>query len=208
MKLLILGATGGTGQKLVWQALEINHEVTALARDPEKLKIKHDRLTVIKGSVLDRDLVTKAMDGKDAVLSALGTGKSLKPGGLIAHAAENIIGAMKENNIKRLIFLSAFGVGETYAQANFFQKFLYRLFLKNIYADKAKGDELIRQSLLDWTLVYPVVLTDKPFTGKYKSGEQLPMKGVPSISRADTADFILRQLADNTFLKKSPVIMS
>ena len=115
---------------------------------------------------------------------------------------------MNEANIKRLIFLSAFGVGETFSQAGFIQKIIFRTFLKNIYADKVKAEAQIRKSNLDWTLVYPVLLTDSPRTGNYKTGERLPMKGMPKISRADVADFMLRELVEKTFLKKSPILRS
>ena len=109
MKILILGSTGGTGQHLVTQSLKQNHEVTALARDPSKLNLHHEKLTVIKGSVLDKDLLTNALEGKEAVLSALGVGKSLKSKDLISNAVRIIIPAMNEINVKRLVFLSTLG---------------------------------------------------------------------------------------------------
>jgi putative NADH-flavin reductase len=208
MKILILGSTGRTGQELVKQALDKNYEVTALARDAAKLNIKHERLTVVKGNVLDKELLMKTVEGKDAVLSALGTGKSLKSGDLISSSVNLLVPAMNEKNVKRLIFLSAFGVGQTFEQASFIQKLAFRLFLKNIYADKSKGDERIRNSNLDWTIVYAVLLTNKSLKGKYQVGEKLPMNGMPKISRADVADFMLRQLTDSTFAKKAPIIMS
>ena len=208
MKILILGSTGGTGQQLVAQSLKQNYEVTALARDPSKLKLNHDRLTVVKGSVLDKNVLANALEGKEAVLSALGVGKSLKSRDLISNAVRIIIPAMNEKNVKRLVFLSAFGVGETFTQANFIQRIIFKVFLKNIYADKSKADDLIRKSTLEWTLVYPVLMTDTPGTGKYKVGEKFEMKGMPKISRADVAEFMLRQLNDNNFLKKPSIIMS
>ncbi len=208
MKILILGSTGRTGQELVKQALGKNFEVTALARDPAKLTIKHERLTVVKGNVLDKELLMKTVEGKDAVLSALGTGKSLKSGDLISNSVNLLVPAMNEKNVKRLIFLSAFGGGQTFEQASFIQKFAFRLFLKNIYADKLKGDERIRNSNLDWTIVYAVLLANKLPRGKYQAGEKLPMNGMPKISRADVADVMLRQLTDGTFAKKAPTIMS
>lgn len=208
MRILILGSTGGTGQQLVAQSLKQNHEVTALARDPSRLKPNHERLTVVKGSVLNKDVLTNALEGKDAVLSALGVGKSLRSKDLMSDAVRLIIPAMHSKNVKRLVFLSAFGVGETFKQADFIQKMIFRLFLRNIYADKSKADDQIRRSTLDWTLVYPVLLTNTPGTGKYKAGEKLEMKGMPKISRADVAEFMLLQLSDNTFIKKSPIIMS
>ncbi len=207
MKILILGATGGTGQELLSQAIGHNYEVTTLVRDPSKLKIKHPLLSVVNGNILDKKLLAQILEGKDAVISSIGVGKSLKSRNLIANAIGLLIPMMAEKKVSRLIFISAFGVGETFAQANFIQKVIFRLPLKNIYADKAKGDEQIRNSKLDWTLIYPVLLTNKPLTGKYKVGENLPMKGMPKISRANVAHFMIRQLSDNSYVKKSVIIM-
>lgn len=206
MKILILGSTGGTGQQLVLQSLEHNYDVTALARDPSKLNTRHAMLTVIKGNVLDKSLLTQIIGDKDAVICALGVGRSLKSGDLMANAVNLLIAAMVEKKVSRLILLSAFGVGNTFTQASFIQKLVFRLPLKNVYADKAKADEQVRNSKLDWTLVYPVLLNNKPPTGKYKVGEKLSMNGMPKISRADVADFIVRQLADNSYIRKSPII--
>jgi putative NADH-flavin reductase len=208
MKILILGSTGKTGQQLVLQSLEKNHYVTALARDPAKLDIKHPKLTIVKGDVLDKDLLIQLVEGKDAVISALGVGKSLRSNNLIANTAHLLVPAMVEKKVSRLIFLSAFGVGETYVQANFIQKIIFRLPLKNMYADKAKGEQQIRNSPLLWTLIYPVVLTNRTRTGRYQTGERLPMKGMPNVSRADVADLMLRQLTDTAFIKKAAIIMS
>ena len=208
MKILILGATGPAGQQLVIQALEQHHEVTALVRNPSKLNITHEKLTVIMGDALDKNVLLKALAGQDAVLSALGKGQSLRSSGLITNAVSTLIPAMNETNVNRLIFLSGFGAGETFVQANVIQKIIFRTFLRGIYADKARAEKLIRSSTLNWTLVYPVVLTNTPRTGNYRVGETLIMKGMPKISRADVADFMLRQLTDTTFLKKSPVLMS
>jgi len=208
MKVLVLGSTGGTGQQLVKLSLEQNHEVTALARDPSKLKQDHKKLTIIGGNVLDKGVLMKALEGQDAVVSALGVGKSLKSNGLISAAVSLLIPAMNTMNVDRLIFLSAFGVGETFVQANFIQRIIFKLILRNIYFDKAIGDGQIHRSALDWTLVYPVVLTDGIATGNYKTGDKLQMRGMPKISRADVADFMLRQLTDNSFVKKSVILMS
>ena len=105
MKVLILGSTGGTGQQLVLQSLEHNYEVTALARDPSKLNTSHPKLTVIKGNVLDKSLLAQIIAGKDAVISALGVGRSLRSGDLMANAVNLLIPAMIEKNVSRLILL-------------------------------------------------------------------------------------------------------
>ena len=158
------------------------------------------------GDVLDKELVSSTVDGKDAVISALGAGLSLRSRDIIYQSLSVLIPAMNSKNVKRLIFLSAFGVGTTFRQANLFQRIIFRLPLKNIYRDKEKGEELLMASQLDWTLVKPVVLTDKPYTGKYKVGEKFVMKGTPKITRADVADFMLKQLNDNSYLRKSAIL--
>jgi len=140
-------------------------------------------------------------------ISALGLGKSLKSNDLISKAVDNLLPAMKQRNIKRLVFISAFGVGETFKQASFVQKTVFKIFLRNLYADKQKADDKIMQSELDWTLVYPVLLTNKSFSGSYKTGETLSMKGMPKLSRADLADFIVSQLTDLSYIRKNPIIM-
>ncbi|HXH18912.1 MAG TPA: SDR family oxidoreductase [Chitinophagales bacterium] len=206
MKILILGATGGTGQQLVSQALEKGYEVTAFVREPSKLKQVHPKLTIVKGNVLDKASLSKALEGKDVVLSALGVGMSLKPNHLIANATELLIPAMNTAGVKRIIFLSAFGVGETFNQANFIQKLMYRFVVKDVFADKEIGDNMLRSSSLDWTLVYPTGLTNGTQTGKYRVGERLPMKGFPKISRADVAEFMIQQINSREWLKKIAVI--
>ncbi|MEO7308290.1 MAG: SDR family oxidoreductase [Ferruginibacter sp.] len=208
MKILILGASGLTGRLMVAKALEQQHEVTALVRDPLKLQIAHEKLTIIAGDALDKEVLLKALAGQDAVLSALGRGKSLRSLNLITNAVNELIPAMLQLNVKRLIFLSALGVGETFVQANLLQKIIFRTLLRSLFADKTNAEKQIHSSSLDWTLVYPVVLTDGPGTGKYQTGEVLPMKGMPKISREDVADFMIRQLTDSTWLKKGAVLMS
>jgi len=208
MNILILGASGLTGRLMVAKALEQGHEVTALVRDPSKLSITHEKLRIIKGDVKDTTVLPDAVRDKDVVLSALGRGKSLSSGNLITHAVNILIPAMLQANVKRLIFLSAFGVGESFAQANLLQKIIFRTFLRSLYADKTRSEKKIKNSALDWTLVYPVVLTNAAGTGKYQVGETLPMKGMPKIPRADVADFMIRQLTDNSWLKKAAVLMS
>ncbi len=208
MKILIVGATGPTGQLLVKQALYKFYQVTVLVRDTSKLHLMNENLTVIKGDVLDEATLTDALKGQDAVLSALGTGNSLKSSDLMLHAVTSLILTMKAANVKRVILLSAFGVGETFVQANFIQKLIFRLPLKNIYSDKTKADTMLCNSALDWTIVCPAKLTDGPYTGKYEAAEKLPMKGMPKISRSDVADFMLRQLIDDNFLKKIAILMS
>jgi putative NADH-flavin reductase len=206
MNILILGPTGGTGQQLVRQALEQNHTITALARTPEKLSLKHDRLAVIKGDVLDEDLLNKLVPNNDAILSALGVTKSWKSDGLITKAVGLIAKLMSVHSVKRLILVSAFGAGDSIEQANPIQKFIFRVPLRSRYDDKTRSEEILKKFDLDWTVIYPVLLTNGPHTRRYRVGEKMDMKGMATISRADVADFALRELNQNSFVRKFPII--
>lgn len=206
MKILILGGTGLTGQLILTRALEDQHEVTVLVRNPSKLNFQHPQLKIITGDVLDNQILLTAVQGQQAVISALGKGKSLKASHLITKAVNNLIPIMNESKVKRLIFLSGFGAGETFPQANLLQKIIFKTFLKDIYSDKAQAEKKIRTSNLDWTLVYPVQLINTLPNGNYESAENLIMKGMPKISRADVADFMLQELKNNSFLKKAVVL--
>jgi putative NADH-flavin reductase len=207
MKLLILGATGNTGKQLVMQAGKLNHEVTVLVRDPSKFAVADPKIKVLAGDVLDKNILNEALKGQDAVISALGVGEALKSNNLISKATEALIPAMNAAGVKRLIFLSAFGVGETYHLASLLQKIAFRYILNDIYADKAIADEQIRNSSLEWTLVSPTKLTNGSRSGKYKVGEKLKASGFPMVSRADVAAFMLGQLSDSAFLRKNAIIL-
>ena len=196
MKLLVLGGTGGTGRQIVTQALAAGREVTVLARDRSKVDIQHERLRVVDGDVRNNAALVDAMHGQDAVISAIGRGMSFKSEKLIEQSVPSILITMQTQGVKRLIFTSAMGVGETYRDSPVMAKFFFRTLLRGIYADKAIGDQLIRNSRLEWTIVQPAKLTDGPLTKNYRAGEHLPMSGMPEISRADTAHFILDRIND------------
>jgi putative NADH-flavin reductase len=206
-KILVLGATGGTGRHTVLRALEQGHDVTALVRNPERITITADRLRVLTGSIPDdAQALAAVIERQDVVISALGVGNSLKSGGLIARSAPAVVRAMENAGVRRLIFTSAYGVGETRRDAPFIPRLLMRTLLRDLYADKAAGDEVVRRSGLDWTLVYPVTLTNAPGTGRYRAGERLELHGVPKIPRADVADFLLAQVDDRTWLRKGVLV--
>ena len=210
-RILVLGATGGTGQHVVSQALQQDHDVTVLVRHPERLRLESDRLHVLVGSVTDDShALDAAARDQDVVISALGVGNSLKSGGLIARSIPAIVRAMQTAGVRRLIFTSAYGVGETYRDTPLVPRIAIRTLLKDLYADKQVGEDELRRlgSDIDWTLVYPVTLTNGLRTGNYRAGERLTLRGLPKISRADVADFILRQMDDQSYLKKGVLVSS
>jgi len=171
MKVLVLGATGGTGRQVVSQALRQGHDVTVLVRSPEPLTTPSDHLRVLTGSVTDDDLLAAAVRARDVVISTLGVGKSLKSSGLIARSVPAIARATESQGVRRLIFTSAYGVGATRRDVPLLPRILMRSLFRDLYADKQAGEDVLRRSGLDWTLVYPVTLTNGPRTGQYRVGE-------------------------------------
>jgi putative NADH-flavin reductase len=208
MKLIIFGSTGGTGRQIITQALEQGYEVTAFARNPEKLDQEHDKLEVIKGNVLEFASVERAIQGQDIVLCTLGMPAIMDKSRLRANGTKNIIRAMEKHGIKRLICQSALGVGDSYEILPFYYRyFIIPLFMRRLYADHNIQENYIKDSQLDWTIVRPGNLTDGEHTGSYQHGFTAKNKTITlKISRADTADFMLKQLADNNYLHKTPCI--
>jgi putative NADH-flavin reductase len=209
--ILILGGTGGTGRLVVSQALQQGHAVTVLVRDPARLSIASNRARVIVGSVTDDAAeLAQATRDQDVVISALGVGNSLKSGGLIEHSIPAIVRAMERQGVRRLIFTSAFGVRQTYRDVPLVPRVFIRTLLRDLYADKGRGEDELRRvgNGLDWTLVYPVTLTNGPRTGRYRAGERLALHGLPRISRADVADFLLTQVDDMSYLRKGVLVSS
>jgi putative NADH-flavin reductase len=208
-KILVLGATGGTGRAIVSQALQQGHEVTALVRGPEQDAGLPAGVRVLRGPVTnDTEALDAAVRGQEVVISTLGVGKALRSGSLIAQSAPLIVRAMDRQGIRRLIFMSAYGVGVTWKDVPILPRVLMGLLFRDLYTDKEIGEEAIRRSDLDWTLVYPVTLTNGARTGRYRVGERLRLRGFPTISRADIAEFMLTQVEDHRYLRKGVLISS
>ncbi len=206
MKMLILGATGPTGRHLLDCALKCGDAVTALARNPAALGDLANTITVLKGDATSPADVSAAVRGQDAIVSALGQGKSVRPHELFSRASAAVIGAAKEHGVSRLVWMSSFGVGDTFQSANALQKIGYSTFLRWVYADKKIADERIRSSGLDWTLVYPTGLTNGPAKGTYRVGDRLPMKFAALISRADVAAFMHQAAHSSEWVRRDAVI--
>jgi putative NADH-flavin reductase len=246
VKVLIFGATGGTGRALLEQALEQGHVVTAFARDPVKVRSTHQNLTVAQGNMLDLNSVEAAVKGQDAVLSALGThlpvwtivlltfafqilarilaltgplGLSVRIGGPIlalliltrrtpalSGGTKNIIQAMEKHGVERLICESPLGVADSRGRLGiFYNLILVPLLLRNLFADKAVQEQIIQASGLAWVIVRPTSLTNGPRKGIYRAGMDIGDWFRPTtISRTDVADFMLKQLTDDTYLRKTP----
>lgn len=205
MKLLIFGSTGGTGRELLEQALQQGHYVSAYVRNPAKLKdIRHSRLRVVRGDVLDPAVVENTVAGQEAVLSTIGAGA--KRTTLREDGTRNIVEAMEKAGVRRLICQSSLGVGDSRANLPFFTKYIIvSIFLRHAFADHERQETIVKQSSLAWTIVRPPHLTDGPRTGVYRHGFTTADKRIKGkISRADVADFMLTQLTDDTYLHQTP----
>ena len=207
MKIAIFGATGRTGIPLVKQALDAGHEVIALVRTPAKMPLQHQRLTLIQGSVLNVADVEQTIQGADAVISVLGPTKE-SPKDLLTRSISNIIAAMQKYGVKRLVSLTGAGVAAPQDQPkliNHLIKFALKTFSGDVLYDSERAVKLIQQSQLDWVIVRGPMLNEKPPTGTYRVG-WVGVNTSARISRADVADFMLKQVTDTAYRHQMPMV--
>ena len=205
MKLAIFGASGRTGTETVKLSLEKGYQVTASVRDPRRIKIEDENLTLIAGDVLDTSSVNKAIKGQDTVICALGGGDDLKKTNVRTIGTINIINAMDKEKVKRLVVISAMGIGKSRKSLSFINRVLISTVLKNSMEDHESQEKAVMESGLDWTIITPSGLTDTPRTGKYLVGENVHAD-TSRIARADVADLILRELDENKMVGNAVTI--
>jgi len=205
MNIVVFGATGKTGLEIVKQALEGGHEVTAFVRDPARLAIENINLNVITGDVFDPASVAQAIKGQDAAVCALGAGSDLKKTTVRTIGTINIISGMQQNNVKRLMVITAMGVGESWDALSMFNKFFFATLLKSSRVDHEAQETVVKTSGLDWTIIRPSGLIDASRTGVYDFGEDIPAK-TSKIARADVADLILKELEQSRHIGKALTI--
>ncbi len=204
-RLLIIGATGGTGRQLVAQALDLGHEVTAFVRNRSALNLDNPNLRVVEGDVMDYDSVAAAAANQDAVLSALGHKRYFYPTRILSEGTRNIIKAMENHGVRRLICETSLGIGSSSGRMGiYYTFFVIPLILPFYFWDKARQGQIIAESELDWVIVRPGALTNSKPKGRYRQGQQVGnFFWTVKISRADVAEFMLKQLEDNSYQKTS-----
>ncbi|CAN5271788.1 SDR family oxidoreductase [soil metagenome] len=205
-RVLVIGATGGTGRELVQQALERGYEVTAFVRDPARLQVTDPKLKIVRGDVLDSAAVEAAVEGQDAVLSALGHRRLWVPSHVQAEGIRNVIAAMKKKGVRRLVCVTALGLGNSAGRMGIIGTFFALPVALPIYFwDKSRQEQLIGASDLEWVIVRPGVLTNGAKRGRYQHGVHVGSYIWPTwSSRADVADFMLAQLTDDQYLQTAP----
>jgi uncharacterized protein YbjT (DUF2867 family) len=199
MKVLVIGASGLTGKILVELLLARGDEVTAFARDPASIATKHARLRIAQGDAADRASLDRALAGQDAVLCAFGP-RGIGKTSVQETLATNLLPAMKAAGVKRVVNLSAWGLGPERKSLLF--RILLATMLRNIYADKARGEALLLASDLDYVNVRPGRLTNAAARGGVGASET--GAGLTDwLTRADLAAFMVGQLEATTWVRKS-----
>jgi len=206
-KILVLGSTGGTGRLIVRQALARGHDVTALVRSAEKA-IGLDGAQLIVGDARDEQVLRNAVAGQDVVISALGTAASpFREVTLLSDATRALVSAMKAEGVSRLICITGLGAGDSAGHGGFlFDKVIFPLLLRKVYSDKNRQEAIVRSSGLDWVLVRPSVLNNKPGRGTTRALTDLSTFHGGTIAREDVAHFVLDQAYSNAWLHRAPLI--
>ncbi len=207
MRVIIFGASGATGRLLVERAASAGHEVTAFVRDPAGTNLNAAGLKTVQGDVLDAASVDRAIAGHEAVLSALGN-DSRKPPPVLSLGIVHILDAMERHGARRVVVLSA--AGAMRERAGFFGGTaglrLARLAMSGLYEEHRKMLEELRRRDLDWIGVRAVILTNRAPRSRYR----VVLEGIPRwgalISRADVAEFMVRQLTSDQYLRTMPAI--
>lgn len=207
MKIVVFGASRGVGRNVVEQALQTGHHVTAFVRTPSTFTLQHPNLTVVQGDAMDGAAVEKAIAGQNAVISALGPTRPPVPH-VMETSAKNIVAAMKKHGVRRIVSTTGAGVRQPEDKPkliDYFIGFLLNLLAKEVVLDSAQNVEVIKASDLDWTIVRFPRLMDAAHTGKYRIG-YVDKESSTQFSRADGADFILKELTGQKWLRKLPLV--
>jgi putative NADH-flavin reductase len=210
-RVLIIGASKGIGLETVRQALEAGHRVRAFSRSTAADGSSNPNLEKIRGDALDGRDIAAALDGMDVVIQALGVsslGDLFRPVSLFSDATRLLVGAMEGQSVKRLIAVTGFGAGDSRASISLLQRLPFLMVFGRAYADKSVQEQLIKDSSLDWTIARPGVLTNGRRSGRYQILAEPSAWRNGIVSRADVADFLVRQIEDRTYLRKAPVLVN
>ena len=207
---LIVGASRGIGYEAVKLALSEGHSVRALARSANTIRLLDLKLEKLEGDALDQRTIERALAGADAVIQTLGVSPNpeliFSGTRLFSDATRILVDAMEAKAAKRLICVTGLGAGDSRGHGGLLYNAVLWLILGRVYADKDVQERIIRRSRLDWTIVRPTVLTNGPRTGAYRVLVDARDWRSGSISRADVADFLVRQINDASLVRKMPVL--
>jgi putative NADH-flavin reductase len=205
IKIVVIGANGGIGSKVVELGLSKGFHITAIVRNRAKLTVTHPNLEIVQCDILKEGGLNTILSGKDAIVSAIGS-SSLKETELYSKGAKNIIASMQNDHVKRALFISASGldVNPTHSfLIRFATKQILQRVLRNMYADLVRMEDLIKKSNIDWTIIRPPRLTDQVVTGKYREAVNKILNNPKTISRANVAHYIINNLFDTRIVKST-----
>lgn len=208
MRLAIFGAEDGTGRLLAEGALAADHEVHTHAADPRTYPLDprdHDRLTVIEGDAFDVPSVERLVRDAEAVCSAIGVSSDRPPGVVPSDGTANVLAAMEQFLVPRIVSATAAGVGDSAEHASLGGR-LRALAARDRFADLERQERLIRESDREWVIVRPARLTNGPRTDAYRAGPEIETGFRSTVSRADLAAFMLRQVVEDTYLDQTVTI--
>ena len=206
MKVVVIGAGGPLGLAVLRRSIVENHTVTAIARRPDSFE-KIDGVTSAAGDVLNLAFLEAALTDQDCVICVLGTPWSRKATTLLSEGTRNIMEAMKRNDVRRLVCVTGIGAGDSRGHGGWLYDHIIQPFLLNeIYRDKTRQEAVIRASDRQWVIVRPAQLTNGPATGRYRVATDLTGVVAKTISRADVAEFLVRQLVSDEYLGMTPVL--
>ena len=208
MKVLVFGASGKTGREVVRQALARGYAVTAFVRETARLPLAHANLRLVTGEITNQKEIAHVISGQTAVISTLGVGQPLTHDQAVIEGVRAIARAAEHASVDRLLYLSFIGVHDSRDAAGFLLRQLAATLLRHEVADHEVKEAAIVESFVDWTIVRPPKLTNGRLTAAYRAGEDIRARSpLPMISRADVADFMLRQLTDAAFIRKAVRIL-
>ena len=210
MRILIVGASKGIGLETTRQALAAGYDVRALARSAASINLSDAKLEKVQGDALNKPDVEAALAGVDAVIVTLGVslGSLFKPVHLFSDATRVLIAAMKDKRVNLLVCVTGFGAGDSRASIGFLQRVPFQIVFGRAYDDKSLQEQMIKDSGLDWTIARPGVLLSGPRTGRYKVLRDPSEWRNGIISRANVADFLVKQIEDHNLIGASPVLVN